>query len=357
MSSLPPYWTKISRNEDTSADGSSLLRSDVLEAYVSVYVNDRDGIHLYVLPDSYDTSGWLLLHTHQNRWMRNVGDDAEEAEEIVTEFVETYDDSHDDLDGASEAKRTNTALADAFGQVVPTTFRSGDGRASFFEGAVHGATVRGNGVTECPEWANVFPMHGPDTHYVLKSEIKDTRFHAGWNGTWGRMISWYCPKCQPESLEDINRLNIPYSETWWDEIDELADYTGEQPPLYYLTMLWSWDDRYAPKDNKIVVPDAPIESETVTRYGQDSEETGSTEERYQTSAETSWSIDHDALAKRLQDGPKSWLGYLNGFDEDILLGCDFVEIEVELESGGKAAELVIQDVEVLDRETRSYPWE
>lgn len=217
ISSLSPYWTRISRDEDTSADGSSLLRSDVLEAYVRVYVNDRDGIHLYVLPNSCDTSGWVLLHTNQNRWMRNVGDDAEEAEGIAAELVETYDDNrHDELDGVSEAKRTNTALIDALEKVTPTTSHSEDERATFFEGTVHGAKARGKGfhAIECPEWVDVFPMHGPDTYYELKSGVKDTRFHAGWNGTWGRIISWYCPKCQPESLEDINRLNVPYSETW-----------------------------------------------------------------------------------------------------------------------------------------------
>jgi hypothetical protein len=288
--------------------------------------------------------------------MRNVGGNADEAVEIAAELVQTYDELVDDVDGASKAKRTNTALIDALNRVEPTITRSEHEISSFFNGLVHGATERGNGFNfRCPEWADVFPMHGPGVHYELESEIQNTRFHIGWNGTWGKIISWYCPNCQPESLEDINRLNVPYSETWCDEIDKLADYTGKQPPMYYLAMLWPGKNTV--KDDNIVVPDAPIETETVNLHGPDDEVTSSTREQYQTSEETSWSFDHDALARRLQDGPESWLGYLNGYSEDILLECDLVEVEVELDSGGKAIELVLQNAEVLERETRSYPWE
>ena len=132
-------------------------------------------------------------------------------------------------------------------------------------------------------------------------------------------------------------------------------------------MIWVYErqERQDPQpDTDIVVPDAPVEEEEVTflkptKDDSRPEKETRLEERYQTDSETRWDINEEALKDELRQST-DWYPYLSGASEDILLGCDLAEVEVELAenaNGGKnATELAIQDPTVLDREARDYPW-
>jgi len=331
---LPDGWVV-----EESSDEDSLQTERLIKHTAST-------LTVCVIPSTTDERFQLLLEMDSagGNWLFEGGDTLDNAIEQALSFINIFQSYLDD-----EADTTSTEYLEALGEglskadlSLPSTLNMGKSPdnyiESFFNGYIpfhftnpftHDAELC------CPPGASL----ESETHYRTSPppEPPTSSYHVVWKESFGKGLGWYCPNCNPNSLADVNRLNIPCSTEWNKYMEKLeAGKTGEDglPPIPESGHL----------SGGIVV--RLFQSGVLKKY--DSTET--------TSEEVSWYYDQDAH-QQIIDHPEEWGQFVVGGDEDVLLSCDMLKADLDYNNGTETRFAVVCNPEIIDREVRTYPWD
>lgn len=329
MKTLPNGWQFVEDRDDApSTDGSGQGDTFVWQIQQTVdgiYFQPEHEVGLFLLADSDYTI--VVCREEIHRWIveSDPGTRDENAERFITRYEDELTHSKKPPAASTIEGATFNALQHSAYRPAPSTNQSPTGTSQtaverFFDGYIPGGTI-GPLPHYGPALSCSPPIHG-DGHSEAYEGVKDTKFHVVWNETHGFVIGWYCPDCDPQSLQEVERGWIPGSDDW----EGIMNQSEAESENWTVTGNILMAIRPASSPG----PDTPIgeviETAELRDYFESPEKYG------------------------LWAGVPLWPG-----TEDYLIQCDLVRIDTPTESGGEG-ELVIRQPMVIDRETRVYPW-
>jgi hypothetical protein len=331
---LPDSWTV--HNPSDEDDGS-------LEAE-RIIKHTPSTLSLRVVPSTVDEEFKLLLMMNSagGGWLFEGDSKVENVFDKALSFVEIFQSElSNETEPAGYLNALGSGLAKASLSPASTLSVNSDPENDieiFFNGYIpfhfSGPMTEGAELC-CPPGATL----SDETHYrtTLSSEPLESSYHVVWKESFGKGIGWYCPECDPNTLEDINRLNIPCSKEWISYMEKLqSGETGEGglPPISESGHL----------SGGMIVR---LFQSDILKQEQHSEAN---------SEETSWYYDQEEH-RRIVHTPEEWGQFVVGGDEDILLKCDIAKVDLRYNNDTEARFAAVHNPRVVDREPRTYPWD
>lgn len=333
---LPDDWNR----GDSSNENDDALSSEW------VIKHTPSTLTVQVVPSTIDEKFHLLLMMNSagGGWLFKGGNKVKDGIDKALSFVDTFQSALDDevelnttdyLRGLGEAlSQANLSLPSMFSvdrtpESDVETFFNGYIPFHFSDPMTEGAELC------CPPGASL----NDETHYrtTPSSEPLESNYHVVWEESFGKGLGWYCPDCNPHSLEDVDRLNIPGSNEWKKYMEKLesgASGEGSVPPIPESGHL----------TGGMIV--------RLYQAGVLKQESHSGE----SSGDAKWYYDQEEH-RRIINTPEEWGQFVVGGDKDILLKCDIIGVNFSYNSGAEGRFAAVRNPRIVHREDRTYLWE